>query len=132
MFEPQTIGLIAVLAGAWALQFWLTNRQTRSFHNRTMELKAKGSRMAVGIAGSNWKGKVYGVVVTDDDGRVTAAETLSGFTVFARSKPIPEIHGMSLDELGSGEPPEGISPKTWQAVDHAAGFLRKAAAKEVD
>lgn len=132
MFESQTLALIVLLAGAWGLQFWMTNRQTRAFHNRSQELRATGSRMAVGMAGSNWKRKTYGILVVDDADRVTAAEALSGFTVFSRSAPVEGVVGSQLDRIGSSQPPAGVPEKTWQALDHAAGFLRRGTAtKEV-
>ncbi|MPZ54036.1 MAG: transcriptional regulator [Acidimicrobiia bacterium] len=125
MFETQTIALIVLLVLAWGVQFFMTNAQSRAFHKRSQQLRATGSRMAVGMAGSNWKRKTYGILVVDDDDRVTAAEDLSGFTVFARSKPVSGVPGTHLDQIGEGDPPQGVSPKTWEALDQAAGFLRR-------
>jgi hypothetical protein len=43
---------------------------------------------------------------------------------------IPQVVGLSLGEVGKGEPPAGVSKKTWASLDHAAGFIRNKLAKE--
>jgi hypothetical protein len=68
--------------------------------------------------------------VVDDDERVSAAEELSGWTVFATLEPVEGVVGLPLDQVGQGEPPSGVSAKTWSAMDHAAGFIRKQLEKE--
>ena len=125
MFEPTTIAIVVALFLVWSVQIFLSNQQMNRFNKRTMQLRRQGSLMAIGVAGNMYRRKVYVAVVIDDDGKVVAAESLSGFTVLATAKPIPGVQGLDLWEIGQGESPEGIPSKTWAAIDHAAGFLRK-------
>ncbi len=128
--DRLSVTVVLLLAGAWLLQIYLSSQQMRRFHARTQEWKRLGSAMAIGLAGTTYRRKVYAVVVTDEDWNVVKAGRLTGFTVVANLKPIDEIIGMSLDQVGQGEPPEGISPKTWAALDHAASFIRKKRAQD--
>ena len=125
MFEPTTLAIIGALAGVWAIQVFLSTMQMRRFHKRSQQLRRLGAFMAVGLAGNMYRRKVYVVVVVDSDGAVVAAEELSGFTIFANLQPIPSMEGRDVWEIGRGAPPADISAKTWSAIDHAAGFLRK-------
>lgn len=126
--DGLTIALI--LAGAWLVQIVLSNIQMKRFHATTQRLRKTGTRMAIGLAGSTYRRKVYTAVVTDDDDTVTAGGRLGGFTVAASMRELPEIIGMHIDRVGKGEPPEGIDQKTWASLDHAAEFIRKQLAKE--
>lgn len=125
MFEPTTIAIVVALFVVWSIQIFLSNQQMSRFNKRTMKLRRQGSQMAIGLAGNMYRRKVYVAVVIDDGGKVVAAEALSGFTVLAKAKPIVGMKGLDVWEIGRGEPPEGIPSKTWAAIDHAAGFLRK-------
>lgn len=116
--------LFIVLALAWVLQLGLSLLQTRRFHRRVAELKRGGNVTSVGMAGSNWKRKIYGVLVVDEERNVVRAERMSGFTVFANLKPVDALSGMTLRRL-EGEPPAGVSNKMWAAFQNAAGFIRK-------
>ncbi len=125
MFEPTTIIIVVALFLVWSVQIFLSNQQMQRFNKRTAQLRRQGSLMAIGVAGNMYRRKVYVAVVIDDEGKVVAAEALSGFTVLANAKPVGGVEGLDLWEVGQGEPPEGIPSKTWAAIDHAAGFLRK-------
>lgn len=118
------IAIVAILAGAWLLQIWLSSQQMRRFHRRNQELRRMGTHLAIGMSGNMYRRKTYVSLVTDADRRVVAAESLTGFTVFATSKPIPGVVGLSLEEAGKGEPPAEVPAKTWAAIDHAAQFIR--------
>lgn len=126
--DGLTIALI--LAGAWLVQIVLSNLQMKRFHATTQRLKKTGTHMAIGLAGSTYRRKVYTALVTDDDDIVTAGGRLGGFTVAAAMRELPEIVGMHLDQVGKGSPPGGVDAKTWASLDHAAEFIRKKLAKE--
>lgn len=130
MFESSTILVLLALVGAWSLQVWLSNGQMRRFHKRSQELRRMGTHMAIGVTGNMYKRKTYVALVTDDDNQAVAAEQLSGFTVMAGLKPIDGVEGIHIENIGRGDPPSGISPKTWEALDHAADFIRKKLARE--
>lgn len=116
--------LFLLIALAWVLQLALSLLQTRRFHRRIAELRNGSFATATGIAGNNWKRKVYGVLVVDENYTVTNAEIMAGFTVFANLKPVPELAGVSLERIEQPEPVDGIKKKAWSAFQNAAGYLR--------
>lgn len=116
--------LFLVVALAWILQLALSLLQTRRFHRRIAELRTGSFATATGFAGSNWKRKVYGVLVVDENYTVTHAEKLAGFTVFANLKPVPELVGLSIHRLEQEDPVDGIAKKAWSAFQNAADYLR--------
>lgn len=113
----------------WILQLILSGFQTKAFHQTVLRLKRPGCKTAVGLAGSNLKGKEYVVIVVDGSRTIVEARRLRGFTVAARLKPAPELEGLSLDDL-DGERPGGIRAKTWAALNHAAGFIERSMEEE--
>lgn len=116
--------LFLLIALAWILQLALSLLQTRRFHRRITELRKGSYATATGLAGNNWKRKVYGVLVVDEDYTVTNAEMMAGFTVFANLKPVPELVGLSIDRIQNPEPVQGIGKKAWSAFQSAAAYLR--------
>lgn len=127
--DRTSVIIVLVLAGAWFAQILLSNMQMRRFHRTSQQWRRLGTSMAIGMAGTTYRRKTYSVLVIDDDARVVKAGKLSGFTVAAGLKPVPAVEGMALDDIGQGPPPSGVSQKTWKALDHAAGFLRRKLAK---
>jgi DNA-binding transcriptional regulator of glucitol operon len=127
--DGSTIAVLVALVGAWATQILLSNHQMRRFHRRSQQLRRLGTHMATGVAGSMYKRKVYALLVVDEHRRVAAAEQLSGWTVAAGLKPVPELVGLDLATVGRGDPPPGVRAKHWAAFDHAADFIRKELAR---
>jgi len=125
MFDRPSVAIVLFLVAAWLLQIWMSAQQMRRFHATSQRLRRMGTHMAVGVAGNMYRTKTYVALVIGTGRQVVAAERISGLTVFANSKPVPEVVGMILDEVGRNDPPRGVSPKTWAALDHAAGFIRK-------
>jgi DNA-binding transcriptional regulator of glucitol operon len=125
MFDRPSVAIVGFLVAAWLLQIWMSAQQMRRFHATSQRLRRMGTHMAVGVAGNMYRTKTYVALVIGTGRQVVAAERISGLTVFASSKPVPEVVGISLDEVGRDDPPRGVSPKTWAALDHAAGFIRK-------
>ncbi len=118
-------GLFLAVAFVWILQLALSLLQTRRFHRRVAELRREGSATSVGMAGSNWKSKAYGVLVVDENRNIIRAEKLSGFTVFANLQPVPELSGKPMTVLDDETPVDGIKQKLWTAFQNAAGYIRK-------
>ncbi len=125
-----SVTVVVLLAGAWLLQIYLSSQQMRRFNKKSQQLRRMGTHMAIGLAGTTYRKKIYTTLVTDADDRVVAAEQLGGWTVFAGSKPVPQVVGMSISDIGRGGPPAGVSAKTWASLDHAAGFIRTKLAKD--
>jgi DNA-binding transcriptional regulator of glucitol operon len=128
--DRVSVSIVVLLVVAWLTQIYLSGLQMRRFHAKSQQLRRMGTHMSIGLGGTMYRRKVYVAVVTGPDDRVVAAEQLGGWTVFARSTPIPEVVGIPIERLGRNSPPTGVSSKTWAALDHAAGFIRGKLAKE--
>lgn len=115
--------LFLLVALAWILQLAFSLLQTKRFHRRIAELRKGSFASATGLAGNNWKRKVYGVLIVDKDYTVIRAEKLAGFTVFANLKPVPALTGISIDRIEQSDPIEGIDKKTWSAFQNAVSYL---------
>jgi DNA-binding transcriptional regulator of glucitol operon len=122
------IWLILGLAIAWFLQLFLSTRQLRHFYARFNELR-KAGRCAIGMEGSVYRRRVYAVLVVDDNDKVTHAEQLSGWTVFAKLRPVQPLVGNRLDEVADGQI-EGVPSKIGRAFQKAAADILAADEKE--
>jgi glucitol operon activator protein len=115
--------LLVALVVAWTLQgvssFW----QARRFYRRIQQLRTLG-RCAVGVSGSIYRTKAYGVLAVDNQNRIVRAEKLTGFTIFAQLRPVHLLVGHTLSDLLSG-PVAGLSPKLYSAFKMAAEALMK-------
>ena len=89
--------------------------------NQVLRRCRKLGRTSVGVGGSVW-GKVYGVLVADEQGVVADAQQLSGLSVFAHPKPVSGLIGLTVDKVASG-PVTSLSPKARQAFVMAAEAL---------
>lgn len=120
--------LIIGLAVAWLLQLGLSYWQMRRFYQRLAVLRREG-RVSIGLAGSAWRRKQYGVLVVDAQERIVRAEQLSGWTIFATLQPVPGLEGLSLEDLDDDERMSAIVPnrKLLLALRNAAQFIRDAA-----
>jgi glucitol operon activator protein len=112
---------LALLGAAWILQLALSFEQMRRFRARLVELRRLG-RAAVGVGGSKYRGRAYAVVVANGEGRVVRAEIMSGFSVFARLKEVPEVRGWEVSTLAVA-PPE-LGEKKVKALKAAASTLQ--------
>lgn len=83
---------------AWVIQFVMTYFQMRRFNKRLAELRKVGPT-AVGMAGSTYKRRTYGVLVIDKDENILHAEQFSGWTVFAGLKPVKELEGLTTANI---------------------------------
>lgn len=110
--------LLLALVIAWLLQGVLSFWQTTRFYNKVQQFRRFG-RTAVGVSGSIYKTKAYGVLVADMQGRIVHAAKLTGFTVFAQLKPVQLLVGRTLDEVLAGSI-DGLSPKLQDAFRMAA------------
>jgi len=64
-------------------------------------------------------------LVVDSDKKVVHADELSGWTIFAKSKPVAELVGISLDELMDEENELPVRKKTLASFRHAGGMIIK-------
>lgn len=117
MTNQTVLVLVLTFAGVWALQMWAGGMQARRFMRAVRAIRATG-RTAIGSAGGRIGGRVFVALATDPAGRVVAATRLSGRTVFARPRPVPDVVGHELADLRT----RAETPLD-EAVAEAAGFL---------
>lgn len=113
-----------VVAAAWSLQFFLSYWQLRRFHGQLADMRKLG-RCSVGMSGSRWQGRTYGVLVVDEHDRVCNAALFSGWTVFSKLQRYDKLDGMRLDAILSTDTPMlDLRRSQWLALQHAAQFFK--------
>ncbi len=115
----------AVVAG-WMVQLWLTLRQSQAYLRAVAQLRRSGVA-ATGKAGRRYRGGTAFVSLATDGKRVTDALSLSGFTTFARPKPLPALVGMRLGVLAGDRSIAGLTDSERDAAREAVRMLRSAA-----
>lgn len=122
----MAIEIAILLFAAWIVQAGLSALQIHRYYGRIAKLRRLG-RCATGMSGGRYRGRTYAVVVVNPTTRVvTHAEKLSGMTVFATLRPIPELVGAALDDLVSRRGAiEGLKPRLAEAVQIAAQTIQQ-------
>jgi len=90
--------IIIILVASWFLQLLLTYFQMKRFYKQVNKLRSKGIT-SIGMAGSFLGGRIYTVLVINQNEIVVDAKKLSGFTVFANLKRVDEIIGKQMNEI---------------------------------
>ncbi|TCJ18893.1 transcriptional regulator [Rubrobacter taiwanensis] len=106
--------LLLILAVLWALQAVGTYFQMRHYREVLSSVMREGGEGYVGVGNAKARfGKgVILMLVTDEGGSVIRrALKMRGATVFARFREAPELVGVGLDELRSGEREEPRSER---------------------
>jgi DNA-binding transcriptional regulator of glucitol operon len=117
------IGWLFLLLGVlWALQLLLAYQQARHFMARARALRRHG-RVSIGASPRRLRGRTFVVVAVGSDDRITAAEALSGITVFANAKPAPALIGLRAADLAAGAEVGGLAPNLLVAARQAAAFV---------
>lgn len=114
-----------LLVVTWTAQMILSMLQARRYFKGVNALRHYG-RVATGMGGGRYRGRVYGVLAVEPDTRVVAkAAQLSGITVFAGLKPVPTLEGRSLESvLDDSYVLAALPPKAAAAFRAAAQTLR--------
>ena len=120
------------LAALWLVQLWLTWNQAKRFMDDVRRLRQKGT-VAIGVGGRRYRGgRAYVALATKGAPTVVDALVLSGLTVRARSKELPDLIGADLQELAAGGAPAHLRQKIRDAAAQAAGTLLADAAKSAE
>lgn len=119
-------GVIFLVVGVlWIAQFGAAYLQMRRFYTRLKEVR-RGGLTAVGLEGGQYKGRSYAVLTVNSFGTIVHAEKFDGWTVFARLQPVPELLGMSLEEMLAHPEQLPVSAKLQTAFHNAARDIQKA------
>jgi DNA-binding transcriptional regulator of glucitol operon len=114
--------LFLLLAVLWVLQLGLAYQQAQQFMGRARALRRLG-RVSIGASPRRLRGRAYVVVAVGPDDRLTAAEALRGYTVFANAKPVPALVGLAAAQLAAGAQVPGLAPRVLAAAHGAAAVL---------
>ena len=128
MFDviAENIGVIFVLLVImWGLQFAMTYVQMRKYTKRLKIIRQDGLT-AVGMGGSRYKGRAYGILTIDDDNKIIHAEKMAGWTNFAGLRPVPDLVGMNIEEIVADDAELPVSKKLTVAFQNAANDLLQA------
>ena len=130
VFDNFTVLLMALVV-MWIFQFGLAYFQWRRFYGRLAELRREGLT-AIGLAGNQYKGLAYVVLTIDAQNRLLNNKKFSGWTVFTNLKPVPQLTGMSLDEILAEDGRLPVSSKLQAAFANAAKDLKRAREKQIE
>ena len=116
--------IFTLIAIMWCFQLWLAWRQAKRFQGDLKKLRAQGSNVAIGVGGRRYRGgRAFVAIVTNPEGVVVDGLLLSGLSVFAKSKPLKEYTGFSIDDIISGNRAVS-SAKVKEAAISAAEYIR--------
>lgn len=123
MITP-TILLAAVVCG-WLVQLYFTYRQSQAFMADVRALRRSG-RVSIGLAGKRYLGgRAYVAIAVDERGIITDAITLSGWTTFARGRPLPPLFDRRVNQVKGDREIPGLSTQQRQAARQAAELLKQ-------
>ena len=126
--SPAFVILAAVVAG-WLVQIFFTYRQSMAFNDDVRRLRTTGT-VSVGAGGNRYRGRrSFVAIAVDEGGVVRDAITLSGFTTFARSRPLPGLFDVKVSVLRGDRDIPRVSPSQRKAARQAAELCREADTK---
>lgn len=124
MTNSSALILLGAVVAGLAVQAWLTYRQGAAFTAAIRQLRRDG-KVSVGAAGKRYRGgRAFVALACDDDGRITRAVTLSGWTTFARPTDLAALRGAKVSQLSKGRAIPDLREPQRQAVQQAAEFLQ--------
>jgi DNA-binding transcriptional regulator of glucitol operon len=117
--------IITALALAWMLQYALSFLQLRRFYRRIHQLRRLGN-VWIGMEGSAWKGRKYAVLVVNKEKRIAHVEEFSGYTVWAKLKPVDGLDGRPISDLLDDDIELPVSRKLLLALRNAMKYVQHA------
>jgi DNA-binding transcriptional regulator of glucitol operon len=122
----ENLGVIFVmLVIMWSLQFGLTFLQMKKYTKRLKIIRQDGLT-AVGMSGSKYKGRTYGVLTVDATNQIIHAEKMSGWTNFSNLRTVPDLVGLNVEYILDEENELPVSKKLHEAFRNAAKDISEA------
>lgn len=119
----------AILAwgGLWALQSVGVWFQMKRYTNVINQLKSESDSgfMGTGHAPSRLKGGAIAIVMTTPDLVISKAIAMSGFTIFAKFKPVPELVGLNIADAKIKIESTKMKPSLGSAMNKAFDQITK-------
>ena len=123
MTTPMLL-LAAVVAG-WLVQLYLTYQQSMAFNEQVGKLRKSGL-VSVGVAGQRYRGgRAFVAIAVDEQGVVRDSLTLSGWTTFARGRPLPGLVGQKINWLKGEREIPSLTKQQREAARQAATLLKQ-------
>ncbi len=119
---PQPFVIIGIVIVAWVLQIVMSYRQAIAFSRRIADMRRVGT-VAVGLGQGRFRSRTYAVVAIRPDGRVAAAEVLTGWSSLSAPKPIPNLPGLPIERLCGTPVVADLSPALQQALCQVVSTL---------
>jgi DNA-binding transcriptional regulator of glucitol operon len=122
--------LLAAVVAGWAVQLWMTYRQSMAFNTEVRKLRASGT-VSVGAGGRRYRGgRAFVALAVDDEGGVRDSLCLKGFTTFAKGQPLPAVRGIRLNVVRGDREIAGLSRSQREAARQAAELFRSGAGQQ--
>jgi DNA-binding transcriptional regulator of glucitol operon len=116
--------LIAALVAGWMAQMYLTFQQSMAFNKQVIALRRQGT-VSVGVAGRRYRGgRAFVALAIDEQAVVRDALTLSGWTTFARGRPLRGLVGVHTRRVSSDRQLPGLTPKQHEAARQAVDLAK--------
>jgi glucitol operon activator protein len=122
--------ILLVIAAMWAAQLALAYLQAKRFQSDLRGLRKQGT-VAVGMGGRRYRGgRAFVALTVDENEKVLDGLVLRGFTVFAKSKPLHEYKGFSLDDIISSDrvgvnEPNKVREAAVMSAQHIKDYLSR-------
>jgi len=116
--------LLLAVVGGWVVQLYFTYRQSTAFMADVRELRQHGL-VSIGIGGKRYRGGRAYVAMAVQDGAVTKAITLHGWTTFARAQPLTALSGWKVNQIKGDREIPGLTSQQRLAARQAADLLKK-------
>lgn len=107
----------------WMLQLYTSYRQSSAFNATVRGLRTSGT-VSVGSAGRRYRGgRAFVALAVDQHGIVRDALSLSGWTTFARGKPVPALTGAKVNQVKGSSDFPSLTTQQREAAREAATLL---------
>ncbi len=116
--------LLAVVVAGWLVQLYLTYKQSVAFMADVRSLRKSGT-VSIGIDGKRYRGGRAYVAIAVKDGIVQDALTLSGWTTFARGRPLPDLVGWKVSQVRGDREIPGLTTQQRGAARQAVTLLKE-------
>lgn len=124
MNTSTALVLLAAVVAGWVVQLYMTYQQSMAF-NRSVTALRKDGTVSVGVAGRRYRGgRAFVAIAVDDHGKVANAISLSGWTTFARSRPVPGLRGAKVNQVKGDKEFTGLTRQQRDAAREAATLLK--------
>jgi DNA-binding transcriptional regulator of glucitol operon len=114
--------IVAIVIG-WMIQLYVTYRQSVAFNASVRTLRRAGL-VSVGMGGRRYRGgRAIVALAVDTSGTVRDTLCLSGWTTFARGKPLSPLIGVGVERVRGDEQFASLSKAQREAARQAADLM---------